>query len=149
MMVTGTRPMAEPARGEGEALERARQRRKYALIAGLTVIGFVPGFYLGFTENDQLLEVGDKWPPALALALATIYLLAIVVGGLVLRRQTDEVALHNQYRATSAAATSFVVVYPLWYLLWKGGFVPEPMHVVIYVIFIATALAATAWYRFR
>ena len=141
--------MAELERGEGEALERARTRRKYALIGAACLIGFVPGVYIGYTENDQLLQAGDKWPPALALGLAIIYLLAVIGGALLLSRQTDELALHNQYRVVAVSASSYVLVYPPWYLLWKGGFVPEPMHLVLYVLFIVTGLAAMAWYRFR
>jgi hypothetical protein len=147
MTKTLERPVAEP--GSGEALERAARRRKYAIVGGLAVAGFFPGFYLGYTENDELLRAGDTWPPELALVLATVYLVAVITGAVLLRRQTDEVALAQQYKATALAGSMFVLVYPLWYILWKGGLVIEPMHGVIYVLFLLTALGGMLYYRFR
>jgi len=141
------RAVAEP--GSGEALERAARRKKIAIVGGLALAGFFPGFYLGYTENEQLLEVGDKWPPELALVLAAVYLVAVIGGAVLLRRQTDEVALARHYKATALAGSMFVLVYPLWYILWKGGFVIEPMHGVIYVLFLLTALGGMLYYRFR
>ena len=140
-------PVAEP--GSGESLERAARRRKFFTVGALAVMSFIPGFYLGYTENDALLLADDKWPPAFALGLAGFYLGAVIAGAVLMRRQTDEVALANQYKATALAGSMFVIVYPLWYILWKGGFVIEPMHGVIYVLFLLTALAAMLYYRFR
>jgi hypothetical protein len=141
--------VAESGTGDGEALERGRRRRRYLIIAGIGVAGFFPGFYLGYSENDQLLQPGDTWPPALALTLAVVYLVAVSVGALLLRRQTDGVGLHVQTKGAALAASVLVYVYPLWFLLWKGGFVAEPMHGVIYVVFLLSALAGMAYYRFR
>ena len=143
------RSVTEPGRGKGEALERANRRRKFMIVGGLAVAGFFPGFYLGYTENDELLQVGDKWPPEIALILAAVYLVAVLTGAVLLKRQTDEVQLAQQTRGTALAGSMFVLVYPLWYILWKGGFVPEPMHAVIYVLFLLTALGGMLYYRFR
>ena len=141
------RGVAEP--GSGEALERAARRKRIFIITALAAMSFVPGFYLGYTENDELLLASDKWPPALALGLAGFYLGAVIAGAALMRRQTDEVALSHQYKATALAGSMFVIVYPLWYILWKGGFVIEPMHGVIYVLFLLTALGGMLYYRFR
>ena len=148
-MMTRTMTVAEPERGTGEALERAARRKKMLIVGGLALAGFFPGFYLGYSENDELLRVGDKWPPELALVLAAVYLVAVIGGALLLKRQTDEVALAQQYKATALAGSMLVIVYPLWYILWKGGFVTEPMHLVIYVLFLLTALGGMLYYRFR
>jgi hypothetical protein len=147
MTRTMERPVAEP--GTGEALERAARRKKIAIVGGLSLAGFFPGFYLGYTENDELLQVSDKWPPELALVLAAVYLVAVITGAVLLKRQTDEVALAQQTKGTALAGSMLVLVYPLWYILWKGGFVIEPMHTVIYVLFLLTALGGMLYYRFR
>jgi len=143
------RPVAEPDPGTGEALERAARRKRIFTIGALAVMSFIPGFYLGYTENDELLLAGDKWPPMFALGLAGFYLGAVIAGAVLMHRQTDEVALANQYKATALAGSIFVIVYPLWYILWKGGFVIEPMHLVIYGLFLLTALGGLLYYRFR
>lgn len=140
-------PVLEP--GSGEARERAAGRKRIGIVAALAVAGFFPGFYLGYSENDQLLVAADTWPPVLALGLAAIYLVAVIVGAILMRQQTDEVGIAQQTKGAVLAASMFVLVYPLWYILWKGGFVIEPMHGVIYILFLLTALGGMLYYRFR
>jgi hypothetical protein len=134
---------------EGERLERGRRRRKYAIFALLFALAFPVGFAVGFTEADDLLVMDDRWPPALAAGLSLAYLGLVIGGAIALNRQVDEVERMTKYKAVTAAATFYVIVYPIWFLWWKGGFVPEPMHVALYVGFMIAFLIASLFYRFR
>lgn len=140
---------SEPQDASGEMLERARRRRKYWLLGVLVGVGFAAGFLSGFTQADRLFDSTHKWPPALGLGLAIAYLVAAVGGGILYSRHTDEFERAAQYKAVTLGAGAYIVAYPVWLLLWKSGFVAEPMHFVLYLLFIAVVLAASLFYRVR
>jgi len=148
--------MAKPRRAgvsegltDGESLERARRRRKFAIFAILILFGFPAGFAVGFTEADDLLVWDDRWPPALAAGLSLAYLGLVIGGAVALNRQVDEVERMMKYKAVTAAAGAYAIVYPTWFFWWKGGFVPEPMHAALYIGFMVVFLLASLFYRFR
>ena len=148
MAKVGRAGVSEPA-ASGEALERKRRRRKLAIMAVVFVLAFPAGFMVGFTEADDLLVMNDRWPPALALGLSLGYLVLVIGGAIALSRQVDEVERAIKYKAVGAAATAYVIVYPVWFFWWKGGFVPEPMHLALYAGFLIVFLLASLFYRFR
>jgi len=131
----------------GEALERSRRRRKYWLLGILGGGGFAAGFLSGYTQADQLFDPAYKWPPALGVGLVIAYLVAAIGGGMLYSRYTDEFARMAQYKAVALGAGAYVIVYPVWLLLWKSGLVPEPMHFIIYLLFMAVVLIASLFYR--
>ena len=85
----------------------------------------------------------------LCLALAAALLVAVVIGKFALRGQLDEVEKLAKLKATNVGASLFLIGYPIWFLLWKGGFVPEPQHVVIYAVLLVVMLLASLFYKFR
>jgi protein-S-isoprenylcysteine O-methyltransferase Ste14 len=137
-------------RGEGERRDSARRRKKWLIVAALAVAGAVPGFYIGLQHGKAVAESRPfVWSPTFALVFAGIYLLAVIGGGLLLGRYIDEVERQRSYQAVSFAGLALMVVYPTWFLLWKGGFVPEPIHWVLFVLFWLSLALASLWYRFR
>jgi hypothetical protein len=135
--------------GEGELRDAARRRKKWLIVAVLAAIGMGPGFYIGFQHGAALAQSRPVvWPPAVAAALAVLYLVTVIGGGLLLNRFTDEVERQLSYRAGSVAGAVLMIVYPTWYLLWKGGFVPEPIHWVLFILFWLRLALTTIWYRY-
>ena len=149
MMVKSVRAGASEAPSEGERIERARQRRKLAILIGVATVGGVGGGIVGAQQGDNLFDLAKPWPPALCLALAIAYLVAVIAGSIALSRQVDEVERETKRKAATIAAKAYGIGYPIWFLLWKGGFLPEPMHVALYGLFLAALLAASLFYRFR
>lgn len=151
MTGSGVRGMRDSSpRGEGERRDAARRRKRWVIVAALAVIGFVPGLYLGYNDGAALAQSRSGiWSPTLAAVLAGLYLVAVIGGGLLLRGVTDEVERQNGYKAASFAGMALMLVYPIWFLLWKGGFVAEPIHWVLFVIFWFSLALASLWYRFR
>lgn len=151
MTVSGARPMRTDAPlGEGERREAARRRKRWWIVAALAGIGFVPGLYVGFQHGaaaaqDQPLV----WSPTLAALLAGLYLVAVAVGAILMNSVMDEIERQRGYKAVSFAGAALMVVYPTWFLLWKGGFVPEPVHWMLFVLFWLSLALASLWYRFR
>jgi hypothetical protein len=141
---------AEAPRGEGERREASRRRQRWLIVAGLALVGIVPGFYLGYQDGAAIAQSRPlAWPPALAAGLAGLYLLAVIGGGMLMNRVMDELERQRGYKAVSAAGTVLMIVYPTWFLLWRGGLVPEPVHWMLFVLFWASLALATLWYRFR
>ena len=142
---------ASKLKGElsGEALERSRRRRKYWIIGVLAGIGFVAGFTAGFTQPHRLFDPSLSWSPALTVSLAVAWLVAVIGGGLLYGRHFDEFELANGYKAAAVGAGAYIVLYPVWLLLWKGGVLPEPMHFVIFLAFMAVTMVASLFYRVR
>lgn len=147
MMVVGLDGADQDA--SGEALERSRRRRKFWIIGGLAGIGFVAGFVAGFTQPHKLFDPSLSWSPELTLGLAVAWLVAVIGGGLLYARHTDEFELAGSYKAVAAGAGAYIVLYPVWLLLWKGGVAPEPMHFVIFLGFMAVTLIASLFHRVR
>ena len=148
-MAQARRPGVSEPLSEGERLERNRRRRKLLIIAALAAVGGVGGGIVGARENDQLFNLAHPWPPTLCLTLAVLLLFAVGIGKFALRGQIDEVERMAKLKATHVGASLFLLGYPIWFLLWKGGFVPEPQHVVIYAVLLIVMLLASLFYRFR
>jgi hypothetical protein len=144
--------MAKPdaEKGEGEARERARLRRRHAIMAALLIPGFMIGVYVGKTDQGAFINGsgGVLWP-ALSIALAILYLAALVGGAFLLSSSIDEHEKYNSYKAVSAAGGFYVVAYPVWFLLWKGGFVVEPVHWILFIGFWLSLAVSSLYYRFN
>jgi hypothetical protein len=140
--------MKPEARGEGERREAARRRWRYLVTGALFTVGLVIGLLI---EEDAPSRSGWEWgwTPTTAVVVACVFLAAAGIGTIVYNRITDELERQRNYRAASLAGAVLLTGYPLWYILWKGGLAPEPMHTVLFFVFMASMIAASAWYRFR
>ena len=149
MMMSKAAPMSDGPRGEGERADALRRRKRYAVIAVLFAAGLFSGFYVGKTDPQSLFNAEASWNPAVSLLLTAVFLLAVVGGGFALHGNTDEVERQGQYKAVSLAAAVYMLLYPSWFMLWKGGHVPEPNHGILFVVFWLSLACASLWYRFR
>ncbi len=141
--------MVEAIPGVGEAAERLQQKRRRSVIAVLFVAGLCSGAYVGYTIASQDLDFSAPWSPLACLLIAAVYLLAMTWGSVALSKHMDEVERENSYKAASAAGAAYLIVYPVWFLLWKGGFVAEPIHWALFVMFWLVLAAASLYYRYR
>jgi hypothetical protein len=141
--------MVEPRGGEGERREAAVRRRRLFVFGALFAAGLLSGLYVGSDGGAAMLDSGARWSAPVSLGLAAIFLTAMIGGTMALRNATDELQREIAARAMAAAGGVFVLLYPLWFLLWKGGLLPEPMHAALFLVFWLTLALATLWYRFR
>lgn len=151
MTVSGGRAMRDDAPlGEGERRDAARRRKRWLIVAVLALVGVVPGFYMGYQDGAAMAQSRPAvWSPTFAAVMAGIYLVAVIGGGILLSRVTDELERQRGYKAVSFAGTVLMMVYPTWFLLWRGGFVPEPIHWMLFVLFWLSLVLASLWYRYR
>jgi|GEM_PF-4639391 len=143
------RIMARPERGPGETAERGRLKR-LALILGLcSLIGFVPGFFIGYTDHESLFDESTNWPAWLSLGMPLLLIGTAVIGGLRAQRHYDEHQRAIIYKTIAFAAAAYFFSYPAWFFLWKGDFLPEPMHGALFGIFYFAFVIAYIYNRLR
>jgi uncharacterized protein len=141
--------MASADLSPGERKLKAKRRRWWIIIAMLALAGFIPGFLLGYSEGEGLVDPQGVWPAWIVILLAATFLIAVPIGSLLLYRQMDELERDIHRKAAAMAGGVLVIVYPVWWLLWMGALAPEPIHWVLFLIFYATILLSWLYYRLR
>ena len=143
--------MANPAdlpKGAGEAALKARRRRIFVIIGTLAASGFVLGFLSAHFEREDG-EFLEGIPAAWAIIASLVFLLTCTVGTWRYFKAVDEFERRDNSWAMMMAFNVYLVGYPIWFLLWKGGLVPEPSHEIIFVVLYFVLMAAYGWKKFR
>ncbi|MGC6399696.1 hypothetical protein ACNI3Q_03840 [Sphingomonas sp. FW199] len=138
----------DPTPGIGELAQRARQRRLRWIILALVTAGFFTGFLAARVE-DEGGGFLDGIPPEFAIGFAVVWTLAICYGGWRYHKATDEVERANNRFAAVYAFNAYLTGYPVWFVLWKGGLVPEPDHRAIFVGLYVLMIVLYLWKKFR
>ncbi len=141
--------MTRGERGIGETAERARLKRLLLILGLCGLVGFVPGFFIGYTDHESLFDESTDWPAWLSIGLPVLLIGTAVIGGLRAQRHYDELQRLILYKTVSFAAAAYFFSYPAWFFLWKGGFLPEPMHGALFGIFYVAFIAGFLFNRFR
>ncbi len=135
--------------GPGERAERARWRRVLTILAVCAAVGFAPGFFIGYTDAESLFDESTDWPAWLAVGMTALLLGTAIVGGWMAQRHYDEHQRLILYKTMNFAAAGYFFSYPAWFFLWKGGFLPEPMHGAMFGIFYACFIIGFIYNRWR
>jgi hypothetical protein len=142
--------MTTPEAGSGEAAAKARSRRIFAAIGGLTAVGFMIGFVLALVERDGApMLSGNTVSPTLAIGAAIVMVVAVSWGCWRFYRSVDELERLDNALAGAVGANVLLGGYPIWLLLWKGGVAPEPNHFAMFAVVFAAALITYAWRKLR
>lgn len=146
-MMTQVNPTRPTGRDDAGAENRIDRRLK--LIKALLFATGIPcGAYFGWYLSSNDFDLSAPMSPVAALLMAATYLLANLFGWLALAKVMDEVEKTHLYKASGQAASLYLIVYPVWFLLWKGGFVIEPIHWLLFVAFWLSMAGAALYYRF-
>ena len=148
-MMSMTRRTMEADLNPGEKRVRDKRKRMWWIVGLLGLAGFIPGFLLGFTQNDELFAPPGPWPAWIVILTVASFLVAVPLGGWLLQRNMDEMEKANHRKAAVVAATVLVIAYPVWWLLWMGATAPEPIHWVMFLAFYVSFLLSFAFYRLR
>ena len=132
------------------ARARQRQRRINTVVGALFAVGLVCGFLVGFFEDENSgLLAANSIPPWLAIGSAIMFLIAVGFGSWKLMKVSDEHERIIHTKTTVVAGNVMLIGYPAWFILWKGGLVPEPDALWLFVAGIIGSAIAFAWYKFR
>ena len=141
------------APGPGEARTKKRQRTQLLYIAVAGVLGGVIGFSTGFfDQGDGSLFNGDwealKLPPLAAIALVIGLLAAFVALPLYGFTMIDDYKREHNFIAFTGAALAVLAGFPVWAVLYAGGFAPPPHAFGIWVIGFVSMFVAFLYARF-
>ena len=149
MTSLGVKNMAQRERGIGETAERARLKRLLLIFGLCGAAGFAPGFFIGYTDADSLFDESTDWPAWLSIGMLVLLIGTAVISGLLAQRSYDEHQKMTLYKSISFAAAAYFLSYPAWFFLWKGDFLPEPMHGALFGIFYVGFVLGFIYYRFK
>lgn len=140
--------------GPGEARTRERQRRQnfYFLIA--LILGGGIGFFTGaFDRGDGNLFAGDWEALQLPGWVAILVTIALAFGFLALPlwgfRQIDAYKREQNLIAYTAAAMSVIAGFPIWAVLYAGGFTPPPHAFGIFAIAFVSMMVTFLYLKIR
>ncbi len=134
--------------GEGERAERRRSRRFWAAMSVTAILGMPLGFFLGQSaarNGGSMTEAFTALPP-----IAVVALLALAVAGLTLTcwyflKSVDEVEILDNLWGSTAGFYVYMVLFPVWWALWKTDLVGEPNDwIILGASFAAGTLAYLA-----
>ena len=118
------------------------------IVEGLTAIG---NFEMTDPSADSFSIFGSNpMPTGIALLLVFVWAVVMpVVAWFWHTRAIDEQEASAYRDGGYYAAYVYLVLAPTWWLLWRGGFVPEPDGVAIFLIFSAIWSAVWFWKKYR
>lgn len=141
--------MAGHELGPGERAARAKSRRIWAIFGVLFAGGAILGFVTSRVETQAADGGLGTLPPAFAIFGVALFLVLVTVGSLRYFKSIDEVEKRNNYVAACWALNLYLCLYPVWFFLWRGGLVVEPMQEVIYGLTMVTTIIVYGWMKFR
>lgn len=133
------RTLATPA---ADATPRERRSRFTMVATG--AVGALIG--LGLMLADPSTEFLGNGPISPAAALILVVAIGLVLPAMSLYwhlRVADEQEAAAYSRGTLIAMYAYWIGAPVWWLLWRGGFVPAPDGMAIYLA--TTAVAGAIW----
>ena len=128
----------------GTAIERRHRRRYWTLLVGGLAVAIVLG-----SIGRAFRDAGGTIDPAVAMIVAAGIIVLVVAGTWAYYRSVDELEWANNLVACFWGFNAFLLAYPTWHVLWKGGLVPRPDMTAIYLGSAFIAVAAYLWKRFR
>lgn len=138
----------------GEARNRQRQRRQIVYIGITALFGGMVGFATGFfDQGDGNLFAGDweslSLPPGIAIALAVALIGAFIGLPLYGFIQIDDYKREMNLVAFTGGMLAVLAGFPIWAVLYAGGFAPPPHAFGVFAIGFASMFVAylVAWWR--
>jgi hypothetical protein len=128
-----------------------RERRNYTVLLGCGAIGGVVGAALSLGGASPLDAFSNgPLPTWLALVLTVPILVLLPIISLYWHRHVvdEQEAAAYKLGALFGIYTYFIVS-PAWWLLWRGGLLPEPDGILIYFATITVTGVTWIWAKYR
>lgn len=134
---------------QGDVTARERRGRVILLICG--GLGGLMGLALALAGDAPFSAFSDApLPAALAIVLAlTVAVLLPIASVYWHRKVADEQDAAAYSKGALWGVYVFWVGAPTWWLLYRGGLVPAPDGVLIYLVTIAVAAVVWLWAKYR
>jgi hypothetical protein len=131
-----------------------REKLNQRVMAGSVLLGGVIGIALlaAPTGNDNDLSIFSSAPiePWVAVLLAAIVGIAVPLMSWFWHNRVIDEQEADAYRSGALIAIYiYWFVAPVWWLLWRGGLVPAPDGVALYLITMFAAMGIWFWKKYR
>jgi hypothetical protein len=132
-----------------------RERRSRNILLFSCGLGMLIGIILAGSDmmsasDDPLSVLSDSpIPPALAIGMTMFLVLVMPLLSWQWQKSIDEHEREAYQVGAVAAAYMFLILAPAWWLLWRGGLVPEPDGIILYFTFNFTFLIVWFWKKYR
>jgi hypothetical protein len=120
--------------------EKLNRNMIYGFLLAGGAIGLLPAFYdtsVGNLDTGPALILADSpMPPVVALMLVFFWAVIMpIIAWFWHKRAIDEQEASAYRDGGYYAAYAFLIGAPMWWILWRGGFAPEPDGVAIFMLF--------------
>lgn len=145
--------LTQKMRTSGEKIPR-REKLNNKILIGCGLFGGIIGLTLAVSENfgaDEAILFGNgPLPPVVAIVLAAAIGIFMPVVSYYWHKNVVDELEEAAYRAGALFAMyAFWFVAPVWWLLSRGGFLPAPNGVALYLMTTFVALIVWSWKKYR
>jgi hypothetical protein len=130
-----------------------KERLNLNLVIALGMLGGILGVVLAVVEKDgdaALLMSHSPLPAGIALGIAFVWVVIVpVVAWFWHTRAIDEQEASAYRDGGYYSAYAYLILAPTWWLLWRGGLMPQPDGVAIYFAFAMIWTAVWFWKKYR
>ena len=133
----------------GEARAAAKKRRLWTVIGVLFGAGFASGFGFALAEDSDAGWLSGPIPAWLAVLLSVVWLTAMIAGSWFYKRNADELEINANLWGAAVGASTLLIGYPVWFLLWRGELAGEPNPHVMFVTLYLTGIGGYLWKKYR
>jgi hypothetical protein len=134
--------------------EKLNRNMTYGFVLVGGAIGLLLAFYdtsVGNLDTGALPIFSDNpVPPVMALMLVFFWAVIMpIIAWFWHKRAIDEQEASAYRDGGYYAAYAFMIGAPMWWMLWRGGFAPEPDGVAIFMLFASIWTAVWLWKKYR
>lgn len=138
----------------GEAPPTARERLNRNILVACGTLGFVTALLMMFTEGGPDMANGlltnEPLQPAIAIALLVLMGVVLPILSFIWHRSAvDEQEIAAYKDGALWGINVFMIGAPLWWIAWRGGFLPMPDGIVLYFATITVMGAVWMWKKYR
>ena len=138
----------------GEAKTRQRQRRKFYYMSFSLLLGLAIGLLLALSEEGEGSFLSPDFAelslePWLALVFVAVFFFAFIVLPLWGFTQIDELLREQNLIGMAGGFIAVMSGYPIWVMLYAGGFAPYPHALGVFLIAYGGTLVSFLYVKLR
>jgi len=132
--------------GEDPLTRQERLNRNVSVASG--VVGFALVVAMSLADGGKGAFSNDPLPPAAAILLILVTGVLVPAISLYWHRIIDEQEADATKTGALGALYVFAIGAPVWWLAWRGGFVPPPDGFIIYFATLTVVGAVWLWKKY-
>ncbi len=138
----------------GEAPPTRKERLNRNILAACGLLGFVAAILMMFVQGDTDVTRGllsnEPLQPGIAIALLVLIGVVLPILSFVWHHSAvDEQEIAAYKDGALWGINVFMIGGPVWWIAWRGGFLPAPDGIIIYFAAITVMGVVWMWKKYR